>query len=74
MCACPVSTPEQSSDDLTAIQGIGPHIARRLVKAGIDTYTKLATATKDDLTQAIKRKVTGMDAWITQARKLADVE
>lgn len=78
-----VSTPELPEvptetaplpDDLTAIQSIGPRVAESLTKAGIDTYTKLAAATPEDLAQALKRKVPNMEDWVTQARKLVDAE
>ena len=49
-------------------------MAESFVEAGIDSYAKLAAATPEDLTQALKRKVPNTEEWITQARKLVDAE
>lgn len=61
-------------DDLTAIKGIGPAIARELRELGITRYRDLAAADPDELAARIPaRWVTAEKArdWITAARRRA---
>ncbi len=62
-----------SSDDLSAIMGIGIVIQDRLNKSGIKTYAQLADATPDDLEAILGSRITGtkINDWIAEARKRA---
>lgn len=61
----------RKADDLTVIEGIGKKMAAALVKAGFDTFAKLAAASEADLRAAIS--VAGMNfspslpTWAQQA-------
>lgn len=55
-----------SSDDLTAITGIGPAAAKKLNDAGITTYAELAKVDVDSF-EAVKVK----PEWVEQAKDLA---
>jgi hypothetical protein len=79
-CACrgskkgkpSVETPEAiSSDDLSAIRGIGIVIQDRLNRSGIKTYAQLAEATPDDLEAILGSRIAGTRIidWIAEARK-----
>jgi predicted flap endonuclease-1-like 5' DNA nuclease len=65
----------QGKDNLQAIRGIGPVIARRLNEAGVYTFEELAELTPDQLQEIlgelIKRFFPGEDKMITQAKELA---
>lgn len=69
-----LSDVDHGPDDLTVIQGIGPGVAKRLIGAGIDSYTKLATITEEALRAALGRKMPGMDSWISQSRELVGLD
>ena len=59
-------------DDLTAIKGIGPAIARKLDALGVRTFTDLAEADPDDLAAKLaSRPVTAsrVQEWVTEAKK-----
>jgi predicted flap endonuclease-1-like 5' DNA nuclease len=60
-------------DDLTQINGIGPVMSKRLNKAGIFTYAKLAQSTIEELQVALKESKRGanFEMWIKQAGKLS---
>lgn len=59
-------------DDLTQINGIGPALSKRLNKAGIFTFAKLASSTIEELRGALGQsaKFANFEMWIMQARKL----
>ncbi len=64
---------EGSSDDLTAIGGIGIATQNRLYRAGIKTYAQLARVSSEDV-RAILGKLAGgaaIEDWIAQAKELA---
>lgn len=69
----PTVVSPQKEDDFILIRGIGPILADRLHKAGIRTYTQLASLSPVELAA----RMTGLSAkqvarqdWIGQARKL----
>ncbi len=67
------SPDESSSDDLTAIRGIGIATQNRLYRAGIKTYAQLARVSPEDV-RAILGKLAGgadIEDWIAQAKELA---
>ena len=69
--AAPSSAAQGGSDDLTAIKGIGPAIARKLEAAGVRTFADLAAADPNDLADKIaSRPVTAerVRTWISEAR------
>jgi ribosomal protein S6 len=60
------------TDDITIVEGLGPKAAEALVAAGVDTFAKLASATKeevDTILAASASKVQHLDAttWGAQA-------
>lgn len=71
----PVAEKSDKKDDLTAIGGIGPALAKKLNFAGIVSYAQLAALTDKDIEQLEKSviKFTGRierDDWVGQAKKL----
>ncbi len=68
------SPDESSSDDLTAIRGIGIATQNRLYRAGIKSYGQLAQASPDDVRKILGRFAGGADVedWIAQAKQLAN--
>lgn len=61
--------PATGVDDLTQIKGIGPTYARRLLDAGIVTYSDIASSSEDQLRQVTKAAtMTDVNEWIAQAR------
>ena len=62
-----------SSDDLSAIMGIGIVIQDRLNRSGIKTYAQLAEATPEDLVAILGSRITGarITDWIAEARMRA---
>jgi predicted flap endonuclease-1-like 5' DNA nuclease len=62
-------------DDLTKIKGIGPGRKQALNKAGFHTFAKLAECTPEELQRALMQvgesRLTGVDKWLEQAKKLA---
>lgn len=69
--AAPSSAPQGGSDDLTAIKGIGPAIARKLEAAGVRSFADLAAADPNDLARKIaSRPVTAerVRTWVSEAR------
>ena len=67
------SPDESSSDDLTAIRGIGIATQNRLYKAGIKSYGQLARATPEEVREILGKFAGGADVedWIAQAKQLA---
>lgn len=59
--------PETSSDDLTAIKGIGPVYAARLDEAGVRSFRALAEADASALADSLGISVDNAAAWIAQA-------
>ena len=57
---------DAAADDLTAINGVGPAAAKKLVEAGITTYAQLAAVDADTF-EATKVK----PEWVEQAKELA---
>ncbi|MBI1299161.1 hypothetical protein GC175_29875 [bacterium] len=51
----PVGPPQSGNvpDDFTKIRGIGPAFSRRLVEAGVITYSQLATMTADQIAEIV---------------------
>ncbi|MCF8038924.1 MAG: hypothetical protein K9K79_06370 [Desulfohalobiaceae bacterium] len=66
-------SPEQTGDDLTRIDGIGPGRKKQLNEAGIWAFSHLASMTVDQLQQVVgehtRTKV--LDRWIEQAKELS---
>ncbi len=64
---------EGSSDDLTAIGGIGIATQNRLYRAGIRSYAQLARATPEDVRSILGTFAGGasVEKWIAQAKQLA---
>ena len=68
----------KAADDLTAIAGIGPALARKLNDAGIKTYADIAAWSEADI-ENIEHTLLGgrfagriqRDDWIGQARTLS---
>ena len=62
-----------SSDNLSAIMGIGIVIQDRLNRSGIKTYAQLAEATPEDLEAILGSRITGarINDCIAEARMLA---
>ncbi len=68
------SPDESSSDDLTAIRGIGIATENRLYRAGIKSYRQLARATPEDVRKILGKFAGGasVEKWIAQAKQLAN--
>ncbi len=71
----PAAEKSDKKDDLTAIGGIGPALAKKLNVAGIVSYAQLAALADKDIEQLEKSviKFTGRierDDWVGQAKKL----
>jgi large subunit ribosomal protein L21 len=62
----PKAAPAAAGDDLTAITGVGPAAAKKLVAAGITTFADLAKVDVDSF-DAVKVK----PEWVAQAAELA---
>ncbi len=67
------SPDESSSDDLTAIRGIGIATQNRLYRAGIKSYGQLARATPEDVREIFGKSAGGasVEKWIAEAKQLA---
>ncbi len=71
----PVQFPDREDDDLKAIIGIGPAMAKKLRDGGIVSYRRIAGFGEDEVerveSEVIKSKGRiGRDNWIQQAREL----
>ena len=60
------AAPAAATDDLTAINGVGPAAAKKLAEAGITTFAQLAALDADGF-DAVKIK----PEWVEQAKELA---
>lgn len=63
-----------AADDLTAIKGIGPAIARKLDALGVRTFAELAAADPDDLAARLESRTVTADrvrTWASEAKKRA---
>ncbi len=67
------SPDESSSDDLTAIVGIGIATQDRLYRAGIKGYGQLAQTSPDDVREILGKFAGGasVEKWIAEAKQLA---
>lgn len=68
--AMPEDSIPASSDDLTAVTGIGPVYSQRLRSAGVTTFAALASADVQELSQAIDVSAAQVAGWVEQAREL----
>jgi predicted flap endonuclease-1-like 5' DNA nuclease len=63
------------SDDLTVLHGVGPKMQAALRSGGLDSYTKIAAASDEELRAAIEqagmRLAPNLDTWREQAIFLA---
>ena len=67
---------ENAADDLTKLVGIGPKLAASLGELGVTSFAQIAAWTADDLAKfdaalSLKGRA-ARDAWVAQARRLAD--
>ncbi len=64
---------ESSSDDLTAIRGIGIATQDRLYRAGIKSYGQLARTSPAEVREILGKVAAGatVEDWIAQAKQLA---
>lgn len=69
----PPSAPPSTSDDLSAVNGIGPVYRARLEHAGITTFASLASATASEIAAAAEVPNEKAADWITQADGLTVV-
>ena len=72
----PAPKVSDTPDDLTAIDGIGPALAKKLNAAGISSYAQLAVLTDDDIENLEKNVIRfsgriRRDDWVGQAQKLS---
>lgn len=74
--SAPKVTRPAQQDDLTAIPGLGPVLAEKLNKQGIQSYAQLAALTDEDIAHLEKNvikfagRITRYD-WVGHAKKLA---
>jgi len=64
----------QLKDDLKTIKGIGPVIAGRLKKAGVDSFKSLARLSSDQLREIVGEKIEKLvdkEGILNQAKQLA---
>ena len=59
-----------TSDDLTAVAGIGPVYAARLVESGISSFRQLASADPEKVAAAAGARPEAVADWIAQAERL----
>jgi predicted flap endonuclease-1-like 5' DNA nuclease len=69
------STQSGKPDDLSVIEGIGKKMSAALVASGIDTFTRLAQSSEDDIRAAIQaagmRFAPSVPTWAGQAEYAA---
>ncbi len=71
------ATVKKAADDLTKLVGIGPKLAASLAEQGVTSFAQIAAWTADDMAKvdaalSLKGRA-ARDAWVAQARRLADV-
>jgi predicted flap endonuclease-1-like 5' DNA nuclease len=76
VAAAAVEAAEKTADDLTKLVGIGPKLAASLGELGVTSFAQIAAWTADDLAKydaalSLKGRA-ARDAWVAQARRLAD--
>jgi predicted flap endonuclease-1-like 5' DNA nuclease len=59
-----------TADDLTAVAGIGPVYAARLVDSGISSFRQLASADPERIATAAGVRPDAVADWIAQAERL----
>lgn len=59
--------PDETTDDLTAIKGIGPVYASRLDESGVSSFRALANADATALAASLGISSKAAEAWIAQA-------
>jgi predicted flap endonuclease-1-like 5' DNA nuclease len=62
--------PPATADDLTAVAGIGPVYAARLVESGISSFRQLASADPERIATAAGVRPDAVADWIAQAEQL----
>ncbi|HHY88544.1 MAG TPA: DUF4332 domain-containing protein [Chloroflexi bacterium] len=70
----PAPSADRPTDDLKAINGIGPVFERLLHQAGIRTFAQLSAASPDELRSLLEARdytLANPESWIEQARQLA---
>jgi len=67
----PPSPPTPADDDLSEVTGIGPVYRARLEKAGITTFSNLASATATTIASAAEVSEEKAEDWVRQAGDLA---
>jgi len=65
----PAEAPNPNPDDLTEVVGIGPVFARRLMEAGITTFSELAGTSADRVAEVTGVPGSKAADWIEQAAK-----
>lgn len=55
----------EKGDDLTKVEGIGPKASEALVKAGVDTFAKLAAKTADEIKEILTEESTTLSHLVT---------
>ena len=76
VAAAAVEATGNTADDLTKLVGIGPKLAASLGELGVTSFAQIAAWTADDLAKfdtvlSLKGRAV-RDAWVAQARRLAD--
>jgi predicted flap endonuclease-1-like 5' DNA nuclease len=66
----PIAGNGGAGDDLEAIDGIGPAIAKVLNDQGIITYLQLAEADSSDIAKLVKKPVDTVLEWQTEAASM----
>jgi predicted flap endonuclease-1-like 5' DNA nuclease len=74
--AAPATMPADKPDDLTAIAGLGPAMAKKLRQEGIVSYAQLAALSEGEIARLEKDVIKSSgrfnrDDWVGQARRLA---
>lgn len=60
------ATPKaEKGDDLTKVEGVGPKASEALVKAGVDTFAKLATKTAEEVKEILTEESTTLSHLVT---------
>ena len=67
----PSDGPTAEADDLTRVTGVGPTFAKRLVAAGINSFSDLANADSTELAETTGIAHSRVSDWVTRAAELA---